>query len=98
MWNTVNLFIKMKYISITDYDGVIFRYSCDTLCTMKYYPSFTSVWPYLVLHFSKFITQFQSVSTNLAIKYYELKENSLMMNNQVRQELCDCTIVKASGQ
>ena len=56
MWNTVNLFIKMKYIRITDYDGVIFRYSCDTLCTMKYYPSFMSVWPYLVLHFSKFIT------------------------------------------
>ena len=29
-WNTANLFIKMRYISIIDYDRVIFRYSCDT--------------------------------------------------------------------
>ena len=28
-WNTANLFIKMRYISIIDYDREIFRYSCD---------------------------------------------------------------------
>ena len=34
-WNAANLFIKLKYVSITDYDRAIFRYSCDK--TMKYY-------------------------------------------------------------
>ena len=29
-WNTTNIFIKMRYISIIDYDRVIFRYSSDT--------------------------------------------------------------------
>ena len=29
-WNTANLFINMRYISIIDYDRVIFRCSCDT--------------------------------------------------------------------
>ena len=36
-WNTASLFIKMRYISIIDYDRVIFRYSCDTFCAMKSY-------------------------------------------------------------
>ena len=36
-WNTANLFIKMRYFSITDYDRAIFRYLCDTLCAMKSY-------------------------------------------------------------
>ena len=29
-WNTASLFINMRYISIIDYDRVIFRCSCDT--------------------------------------------------------------------
>ena len=36
-WNTANLFIKMRYVSIIDYDRAISRYSCDTLCAMKFY-------------------------------------------------------------
>ena len=32
-------FIKMRHISIIDYPGVIFRYSCDTLSTIKSYQS-----------------------------------------------------------
>ena len=34
-WNTVNLFSKMRYVRIIDYDRVIFRYSCGTLCAIK---------------------------------------------------------------
>ena len=30
-WNTVNVFIKMRYVSIINYDRAIFRYSSDTL-------------------------------------------------------------------
>ena len=33
------LFIKMRHISVIDYPGVIFRYSCDTLSTIKSYQS-----------------------------------------------------------
>ena len=36
-WNTVNLFIKVRYFRIIDYDRVIFRYSFGTLCVMKSY-------------------------------------------------------------
>ena len=36
-WNTARLFIKMRYINITDYGQVISRYSCDTFCTVKFY-------------------------------------------------------------
>ena len=36
-WNTVNLFIRMRYVRIVDYDIVMFRYSCGTLCGTKSY-------------------------------------------------------------
>ena len=49
----------MKYISIYDYDGVIYRCSCDTLCSVKYYHS---------IHFSVAL----SGLTNSVIKYYGL--------------------------
>ena len=29
-WNTVTLFIKIRYVRISDYDRVVFRYSCGT--------------------------------------------------------------------
>ena len=36
-WNTANLFLKMRHVSIIDCDRAIIRYSCDTLCAMKSY-------------------------------------------------------------
>ena len=51
-WDTANLFVQMRYVSITDYDRAIFRYSCDTLCSIS---QFSSMWPCLIFSFSKFI-------------------------------------------
>ena len=42
-WNTVNLFIKMRYVRTIDNDRVFLRYSCDTLCAIKSVSQFISV-------------------------------------------------------